>query len=458
MPAGAAAFPLLFNCIGGDINVEYYKVIRMKIAFYTLGCKTNQFETQALEQLFSQKGHEIVAFTDKADVYVINTCTVTALGDKKSRNAARRAKTLNPDCILVVCGCYAQIKPDEVRELCGADIVCGTADKSRIVELVEQANADHAYICSVKPGFDRGDFDFMPAGSPDGRTRALLKVQDGCQNFCAYCLIPYARGLSRSMPMAQVESEAARLNAEGYREIVVTGIEISSYGFDLPGKPSPTAMISAVCAAAPNARIRLGSLEPRTVTDDFCRELSQHKNLCPHFHLSLQSGCDKTLKAMNRKYLTERYAESCRLLREYFPGCAITTDLIVGFPGETEEDFAESLDFVKNCAFAQVHIFPYSSRPGTRAASMPGQLTRAVKQQRAEKAAEVCSALRRSYLGSMIGKTVEVLFEQGKKGVSQGHCPQYCLVAAEGGVPGEVSSVVIDGCDDEMLLGHICPQ
>ncbi|MBQ1271091.1 MAG: tRNA (N(6)-L-threonylcarbamoyladenosine(37)-C(2))-methylthiotransferase MtaB [Clostridia bacterium] len=428
----------------------------MKIAFYTLGCKTNQFETQALEKMFSERGHEVVPFSSVADAYVINTCTVTALGDKKSRNAARRAKTLNPDSVLVVCGCYAQVKPDEVREMCGADVVSGTGDKSRIVALTEKAYEDRQYICTVQQGFERKAFDFMPAGSLKGRTRALLKVQDGCQNFCSYCLIPYARGLSRSMPLDQVISEAARLGEEGYLEIVITGIEISSYGFDLPDTPSPTQMIAEVCKAAPNARIRLGSLEPRTVTEDFCKTLSAYPNLCPHFHLSLQSGCDKTLKDMNRKYDTERYFLSCTLLREYFPGCAITTDLIVGFPGETEEDFSTTLAFVEKCAFSQVHIFPYSSRTGTRAASMPGHLIHAEKQARASRAAEVCDRLKKEYLESFVGKEVEVLFEQSQKGLYSGHCPQYCLVKAEGSrLSGKIRTVRVESTDGDCLLGHI---
>jgi len=427
--------------------------LTLKVAFYTLGCKTNQFETQALEQLFAARGHEVVPFEETADAYVINTCTVTSLGDKKSRNAARRARALNPGCVLVVCGCYAQIKPDEVRALCGADVVSGTGDKSRIVTLTEQAYADRTYICTVEDTLDKGPFDFMPAGSLMGRTRALLKVQDGCQNFCAYCLIPFARGLSRSMPLEQVRSEAVRLGDEGYLEIVVTGIEISSYGPDLPDKPTPVNMIEVICRSAPGARIRLGSLEPRTVTREFCEQLSQYKNLCPHFHLSLQSGCEKTLKDMNRKYGPDRFYESCALLRQYFPGCAITTDLIVGFPGETEEDFAESLAFVEKCAFAQVHIFPYSSRPGTRAASMPCHLTRAEKQARASRAADVCGALRRRYLESMVGQTVEVLFETSKRGVSAGHCPQYCLVEAKGGESGRVQRVRVTGASDDKLTG-----
>ncbi|MEA4920723.1 MAG: tRNA (N(6)-L-threonylcarbamoyladenosine(37)-C(2))-methylthiotransferase MtaB [Clostridiaceae bacterium] len=428
----------------------------MKIAFYTLGCKTNQFETQALEKLFAEKGHEIVPFSCCADAYVINTCTVTALGDKKSRNAARRAKAMNPSCILAICGCYSQIKPDEVKELCGADIVCGTGDKSRVVELTERAFSDRQYICSVKEGLKPEGFDFMPAGSLKGRTRALLKVQDGCQNFCSYCIIPYARGLSRSLPLDKAMSEAKRLGEEGYKEIIITGIEISSYGFDLPSSPSLEDMITSVCQSAPDARIRLGSLEPRTVTEAFCLKLANLKNLCPHFHLSLQSGCDKTLKAMNRKYSSARFYESCRLLRQYFPGCAITADLIVGFPGETDGDFEESLSFVERCAFSQVHIFSYSPRPGTKAAAMPDQLTHSQKQARAEKAGRLCQALKSQYLESLVGMRLPVLFEQSESSVYSGHCPQYCLVEVEGQkLSGKVKNVYIQGADGDHLFGKV---
>ena len=430
----------------------------MNVAFYTLGCKANQFETQALEKMFTEKGHCVVPFASKADAYIINTCTVTASGDKKSRNAAYRARALNPDCILVVCGCYAQVKPEEVRSMCSPDVICGTGDKSRIIELTEKAAAERIPLCTVKDTLYRDGFDFMPAGSLKGRTRALLKVQDGCQNFCSYCLIPYARGLSRSLPLDIVISEAQRLSKEGYLEIVITGIEISSYGFDLPDKPGVDQMISAVCSAAPSSRIRLGSLEPRTITEEFCRTLSRYPNLCPHFHLSLQSGCDRTLKAMNRKYDTKRYLLSCQLLREYFPGCAITTDLIVGFPGETEEDFANTLDFIRKCGFSQMHIFPYSSRPGTAAASMEGQLTHAEKQRRAARALKVADSMKSDYLQNLIGNIEPVLFEQKKNGLFSGHTTRYCLVKAPGeGLSGKIANVRIESSDGECLLGSIIP-
>jgi len=427
----------------------------MKVAFYTLGCKTNQFETQALERLFEERGHQLVPFSSFADVYIVNTCTVTALSDKKSRNAARRCKKINPDATLIVCGCYAQVKPEDVRQQCGADYVIGSNEKGRIIQLAERTAgaADGTFDLWHGP---RPGFELLPAGGLHGRTRAMLKVQDGCQNFCAYCLIPFARGPSRSLPLELARQEAARLKDEGFLEIVITGIEISSYGADLPEQPTLTELIEAVCTAAPGVRIRLGSLEPRTVTEDFAARCAVFDNLCPHFHLSLQSGCDRTLKAMNRRYDTARFAQSCDILRRHFPGCAITTDMIVGFPGETEEDFAKTLDYLQRIAFAQVHIFPYSRRSGTRAASMPGQVLNAVKEARAARAAQICDGLQQQYLHSLVGRVVPVLFEQEENGGFTGHCPQYCAVWAEGrDLHNRILPVRITGCDASRLTGVI---
>ena len=425
----------------------------MKIAFYTLGCKANQFETQALERLFAERGHEIVPFDGFADVYVVNTCTVTALSDKKSRNAARRCKKHNPAARLVLCGCYAQVKPQEARALCGADAVIGTPDKSRVVSIVEELAPDGVRdLWHEAPPL----FDVLPAGGLSGRTRALLKVQDGCRNFCTYCLIPFARGPERSMPFDTAVSEARRLAEEGYREIVLTGIEISAYGRDLPGRPDLISLIEALCQAAPGCRIRLGSLEPRTVTEDFARRCAALPNLCPHFHLSLQSGCDRTLRAMNRHYTAGEYKAACGLLRRYLPGCGLTTDLIVGFPGETREDFEESLRFVTECELGKVHVFPYSRRQGTRAASMPGQLSQAEKAARSQQAIRVCRALEQKDLEARVGQTYDVLFEQQEDGWFTGHIPEYCLVKARGeDLHNRVLPVKITGFEEEALIGEV---
>lgn len=425
----------------------------MKIAFYTLGCKANQFETQALERLFAERGHEIVPFDGFADVYVVNTCTVTALSDKKSRNAARRCKKHNPAARLVLCGCYAQVKPQEARALCGADAVIGTPDKSRVVSIVEELAPDGVRdLWHEAPPL----FDVLPAGGLSGRTRALLKVQDGCRNFCTYCLIPFARGPERSMPFDTAVSEARRLAEEGYREIVLTGIEISAYGRDLPGRPGLISLIEALCQAAPGCRIRLGSLEPRTVTEDFARRCAALPNLCPHFHLSLQSGCDRTLRAMNRHYTAGEYKSACGLLRRYLPGCGLTTDLIVGFPGETREDFEESLRFVTECELGKVHVFPYSRRQGTRAASMPGQLSQAEKAARSQQAIRLCRALEQKDLEARVGQTYDVLFEQQEDGWFTGHIPEYCLVKARGeDLHNRVLPVKITGFEEETLIGEV---
>ena len=425
----------------------------MKIAFYTLGCKANQFETQALERLFTEHGQEIVPFDEFADVYVVNTCTVTALSDRKSRNAARRCKKINPNARLVLCGCYAQVKAEEAREACGADAVIGTPDKSRIVAIVEELAED-----GVRDLWHQAPplFDLLPAGGLTGRTRALLKVQDGCQNFCTYCLIPFARGPERSMPFDLAVEEAQKLQMEGYREIVLTGIEISAYGRDLPGKPDLITLIEALCKAAPGCRIRLGSLEPRTVTEDFARRCAALPNLCPHFHLSLQSGCDKTLQNMNRHYTAAEYRRACDLLRQYMPLCGLTTDLIVGFPGETEEDFAESLAFVASCGLGKVHVFPYSRRQGTRAAVMSGQLTQAVKADRSQRAIAVCRELERRDLEARVGKTYSVLFEQQEDGWFTGHIPEYCLVKTKGDhLHNQILPVKITGVEGETLIGEV---
>ena len=425
----------------------------MKVAFYTLGCKANQFETQALEQLFRARGHELVDFDGFADVYIVNTCTVTALADKKSRNAARRCKRLNPACVLILCGCYAQVEPERAKTLCNADFVVGSADKAAVVALAEEGGA-HA-VADLWHGA-RPAFECLPAGGLEGRTRALLKIQDGCRSFCTYCLIPFARGPSRSMPFDAAVAETRRLAAEGYKELVLTGIEISEYGLDLPGEPTLTDLLEALSAAAPGLRLRLGSLEPRTVTEDFAARCAALPNLCPHFHLSLQSGCDKTLRAMNRRYTAAGYARSCALLRAHLPGCAITADLIVAFPGETEEAFEESLSFVEACRLSQVHVFPYSRRKGTRAYSLPGQLTAAEKGDRAMRAIARCKVLQEQYLDSLVGQTVPVLFEQPRDGGFVGHCPQYAEVWAAGaGLHNEIRNVNLLAREGELLKGEL---
>ena len=427
----------------------------MKIAFFTLGCKVNQYETQALEQEFVRRGHTLTDFDGPADVYIINTCSVTAVSDKKSRQVIRRARKENPDAVVAACGCYPQTHPDDMAGL-GIDLVGGTGDRMAFVELTEQAAARRRHITALDDAFARTEFEVLPAGGLEGRTRAMLKVEDGCVNFCSYCIIPYARGRIRSLPPDTARKQANSLQEQGYREIVLTGIEISSWGRDLKTGEELTDLVEAICAAAPDCRIRLGSLEPRTVTEDFCARLSKLPNLCPHFHLSMQSGCDSVLARMNRKYDTARYLQSVQLLRQYFGDPAVTTDLIVGFPGETEEEFARTLDFIRTCAFSAMHVFPYSKRPGTPAAKMPGQIPNAVKADRAHAAAEIAAQMERDYLNRFVGRTVPVLFEEEREGLWWGHTPNYIPVAVAGdGLHNRVADVRLTEVENGTARGEL---
>ena len=426
----------------------------MKIAFYTLGCKVNQYETQALEQLVTQRGHSLVPFEEAADAYVINTCTVTAVSDKKSRQVIRRARKAAPDAVIAVCGCYPQTHPDDVEKL-GVDLIAGTGDRTGFVDLLEREWRDRQPITALDDAFQRRTFEPLPAGGLEGRTRAMLKMEDGCVNFCSYCIIPYARGRVRSLPLEDCVRQAQALEAAGYREIVLTGIEISSWGQDLEGKPELIEAIEAICQGlSPDTRVRLGSLEPRTITPDFCRRAAALPNLCPHFHLSMQSGCDTVLARMNRKYDSNRYYESVKFLHEVYDRPAITTDLIVGFPGETEEEFGETLEFIRRCAFASMHVFPYSRRPGTVADTLPGQLTHAVKNERAHAAHEVAAQMQREYLEQCVGSEQAVLFETEEDGWSFGHAPNYAEVKVEGTkLRGLVKLVKIRSISGQMLVG-----
>ena len=402
----------------------------MKIAFYTLGCKVNQYETQALEQLLTGRGHTLVPFEEAADAYIINTCTVTAVSDKKSRQVIRRTRKTAPDAIIAVCGCYPQTHPQDMEGL-SIDLVSGTGDRQGFVDLLEQTWQERQPITALDNAFDRRTFEVLPAGGLEGRTRAMLKVEDGCVNFCSYCIIPYARGPIRSLPLDKAVEQAGQLAREGYRELVLTGIEISSWGHELRDGTSLIDLIEAVCKAVPDCRIRLGSLEPRTITEDFCARASKLANLCSHFHLSMQSGCDETLKRMNRKYDTARYYESVTLLRRYFDRPAITTDMIVGFPGETEEEFSKTLEFIQRCAFSAMHIFPYSKRPGTPAAKMPDQVPNAVKEERAHRGAQIAAEMERAYLEQFVGETLPVLFEEQRDGLWRGYTTRYSEVVVE---------------------------
>jgi threonylcarbamoyladenosine tRNA methylthiotransferase MtaB len=428
----------------------------MKFSIYTLGCKVNQYESQALEQELVRRGYAPGHFDQPCDFYIVNTCTVTAVSDKKSRNALRRARKLNPQAVIGVCGCYAQVKPEDMEKL-DVDVVGGTGQRSEFIDRMEQFYRDRQKTVLVDNALKRRTFEVLEPGGLGERTRAMLKVEDGCVNFCAYCIIPYARGAIRSLPLETAVAQAQTLRGEGYREVVITGIEISSWGQDLKTGEKLQDLIAAICQGVPELRVRLGSLEPRTVDRDFCEALKDLKNLCPQFHLSLQSGCDETLKRMRRKYDTARYLKSCALLREYFPDCAITTDLIVGFPQETAAEFSQTLEFLSQARFAAMHIFPYSRRTGTPAAEMPGQISTAEKEQRAAQAGAVEAALRRNYQAQFVGKTLPVLFEQqDASGAWTGHAPNYVLVAAQGeNLRNRILDVKITGITEKGLVGEI---
>ena len=427
----------------------------MKFAFYTLGCKTNQYETQAMEQLLAAAGHTIGHWDESCDGYIINTCSVTAVADKKNRSIIRRCRKQNPDAVIAVCGCYSQHAPEAVEAL-GGDLVGGSARRQEFVELLLQTVRTRQKQQDLDNALRRRKFEVLPAGGLSERTRAMLKVQDGCVNFCSYCIIPYTRGPVRSAPLETAVAQAKDLAARGYREIVITGIEIASWGVDLPDKPTPGALFTAVCQAVPQCRVRLGSLEPRIVTRTFCEEMAKLPNLCPQFHLSMQSGCDTVLSRMKRKYDTARYYESVALLKEFFPGCAVTTDMIVAFPGETQEEFSESMAFIQKCGFADMHIFPYSRRPGTPADKMLGQHDNGTKECRSRAAIAIAEEMNRNYRQALVGSTQQVLFEESDGEFFTGHAPNYVKVYAKGkDLHNEVRCVRLTAVYEDGVMGEV---
>ena len=427
----------------------------MKFGFYTLGCKVNQYETQAMEQLLLAQGHEIAPFDTPCDGYIINTCSVTAVADKKNRAVIRRCRRDNPEAVVAVCGCYPQHAAKDLEKL-DIDVLGGSGSRAEFLQQVVSAVLTKAKATVLDEALKRRNFEVLPAGGLEGRTRAMLKVQDGCVNFCSYCIIPYTRGPVRSAPLSLAVEQAKALAGQGYKEIVVTGIEIASWGVDLPGKPKLAELLEAICQAIPDLRVRIGSLEPRIVTPDFCQRLQRLPNLCPQFHLSMQSGCDTVLKRMNRKYDTARYLQSVELLKQYFPGCAVTTDMIVAFPGETEEEFEASLAFIRKCAFADMHIFPYSRRPGTPADKMSGQLGNAVKEERSRKAIAAAEEMSVSYRQKMVGTAVSVLFEEKDGVYYTGHTSNYVKVYAQAeDLHNEIRQVTVTEVYRDGVLGKL---
>ena len=387
----------------------------MRVAIYTLGCKVNQYETQAMEQELTRRGHTLVPFEDTADAYIINTCSVTAVSDKKSRQMIRRAKGRNPGAVVAACGCYVQTHTDEAESL-GIDLVGGTGERMKFLDLLEQAAADRRARVLVDEALRRRDFEVLPAGGQARRTRAMLKVEDGCVNFCTYCIIPYARGPVRSLPLEQAVAQTRRLREEGYREIVFTGIEISSWGHDFKDGSSLIDLLEAVSAAAGDMRLRLGSLEPRTITEDFCRRAARLPNLCEQFHLSLQSGCDETLRRMNRRYTAEHYKSLIADARKKMPDITLSSDIIVGFPGETDEDFEQTLRLVQDTRFDLLFTFLYSPRTGTPAASYEDNASPQDKQRRFERLLKTQDDIVAEKQAAYQGKTLRLLVDGAAKG------------------------------------------
>lgn len=430
-----------------------------KAALHNLGCKVNAYETEAMQHLLEEAGYEIVPFTQKADVYVINTCSVTNMADRKSRQMLHKAKKNNPDSIVVAAGCYVQTSEKEVLNDLSVDIVIGNDRKHDLVRLLEEYSLDSVNDTVDDINDGKHDFEELFIDQTKEHTRAFIKVQDGCNQFCSYCIIPYARGRVRSRRFENVIAEVERLAANGFKEVVLTGIHLSSYGVDFKEATGLLELIQAVNAVKGIERIRLGSLEPKIVTEHFASELSKLDKICPHFHLSLQSGCDATLKRMNRKYTTKEYERGCELLRKYFVHPAITTDVIVGFPGETEEEFEQTKAYLEHIHFYEMHIFKYSKRKGTRAAVMPDQIDEQIKAVRSEKLIALGHDMSKEFRKFYIGKNEEVLFEEkaviGDKEYFVGYTKEYVKVAkkTDENLENQIVSGRISGMlTDEILL------
>ena len=427
-----------------------------KVAFHTLGCKVNQYETEAMEKMFEDKGYAIVREDEVADVYVINTCTVTNLSDRKSRQFIRRVKKINDDSIVAVVGCYSQVASEEVESIEGVDVIIGTSDRNRIVELCEKAKAEEEQINIVRSIKTYDEFEEINVDDIKSMTRAYIKIQDGCNQFCSYCIIPYARGPIRSRHTYDIIEETEKLEQAGFKEIILTGIHVASYGKDL-GDIRLDSVIKEIAKVEGIERIRLSSVEPNLITEEFMKVLVDSHKVCDHFHLSLQSGSDEILKKMNRRYTTTEYREKVELIRKYMPNAGITTDIIVGFPGETEENFEETLGFVKDIEFSRIHVFKYSPRKGTPASKFENQVHGSLKSQRSERLIELGDELIRKFNSRFMGSTMDVLFEEINNGYYEGYTTNYIRVKAtsDKDIIGQLVNVdIIDG-EGEYLRGSI---
>lgn len=427
-----------------------------RAASFALGCKVNQYESEAIAELFAEKGYDIVGIDEEADVYIINTCTVTNFGDKKSRQLIRKVKRQNENAVVAVVGCYAQTAPQELMQVEGVNLVIGTKDRAQIVEMVEQYDAAKGVENHVSDIMKERVFEPLSIQKLANRTRAYLKIQDGCSQYCSYCIIPYARGPIRSREPQDVIAEVKRLAENGFKEVVLTGIHVASYGKDRRDT-SLLEILRQVHEVEGIERIRFSSIEPNVVTEEFAQAIAEMPKVCDHFHLSLQSGCDKTLKEMNRKYDTEKYRQAAATLRKYLPEVALTTDIIAGFPGETEEDFQASYAFAEEIGFAKIHAFPYSPKRGTPAAARKDQLLNAVKAERSHRLIELSDKMADAFIRNYVGREVEVLFERAVgEGVYEGHTTNYIKVraTAEGDLTNRICMTKITKAEKEELFGE----
>jgi threonylcarbamoyladenosine tRNA methylthiotransferase MtaB len=433
----------------------------MKVAFSTLGCRVNVYESEAMAEKFIREGYEVVDASEAADVYVINTCTVTNMGDKKSRQIISRARRLNENATVAVVGCYSQIAPKEVSEIPGVDVVLGTRNKGDVVYYVNKARDEGKSQVHVEGVLKNKKFEELNIEEYQDKTRAFLKIQDGCNRFCTYCIIPYSRGSVCSKDPKKVLEEVNKLAEHGFKEIILSGIHTASYGLDLEGSVNLIDIIEEIEKVEGIERIRIGSIEPAFFTPEVIEKIKKFKKLCPHFHLSLQSGCDATLKRMNRRYTAKEYADSVNLLRETMPDVSITTDVIVGFPGETEEEFNETYEFLKNIKLTKTHVFKYSPRKGTKAADMQDQLDGSIKENRSKLLIELSNKNEKEFIEKFIGKEMDALIEaevKGKDGIYEGYTRNYIKVQVPctcADVTGKIVDIEITEAENEIGIAKL---
>ena len=424
----------------------------MKVAFYTLGCKVNQYETNAMKQKFIDSGYEVVEFEEKSDIYVVNTCTVTNMADRKSRQILRRAKQRNKNSLLVVVGCYVQVGKEELEQIEEIDVILGNNEKNEIVEYVEEYQRKSCFVSEINKPQEYKEFGNTTYTET---VRAFIKVQDGCNNFCSYCIIPYARGRIRSRKIENVISEITDIAQKGIKEVVITGIHIASYGKDMQENITLIDLLEKINQIKGIERIRLGSLEPKLLTEEFITKLSRLEKICDQFHISLQSGCDDTLKRMNRKYTTKEVEEGVDIIRKAYPNSLLTADLIVGFPGETEEEFGKTSCFLKKIGFYKIHTFKYSKRKGTVAEKMPNQISPYIQEQRSKNIMKLSDEMQNEYNQKYLGKTVKVLFEEKEGEYYKGHTTNYMMIymRSEEKMENEIKDIYIDKIENDRIIG-----